>query len=168
MRATGGLSSDAVDSAEAMSRSESSALIEAILLQEVFPSPAVVLQARRNAEARMQLLSEFGGSSRGEIGEGAGGRAVHVDRWKQEGRIFSVSYRGEELFPGFQFNDRGEPREVMRKIITVLCGCSSWELALWFIAANGWLNGRRPVDLLDVDPEADAVAARQLAAGVVF
>jgi hypothetical protein len=37
-------------------------------------------------------------------------------------------------------------------------GLDGWEIALWFTTASGWLDDRRPVDLLDEDP-AEIVAA---------
>lgn len=159
--------------AEAKSRMSTSALIEAMLpRRDEVPSPAAVLQARRNAEARIQLVGEFGGLSSAEVAERAGSRAKNraalAHRWKQEGRILSVIHQGAEIFPGFQFDENGQPREAIRTIISTLAGRSQWGIALWFIVANGWLDGRRPVDLLESDVEAVENAARRAAAGVIF
>lgn len=159
--------------AEAISRRSTSALIEAMLpRREEVPSPAAVLQARRNAEARDQLISEFGGYSSAEVAERAGSqaknRAALAHRWKQEGRIFSVLHHGAEIFPGFQFDEDGQPREAIRSIVSILAGRSPWGIALWFIVANGWLDGRRPVDLLESEADAVENAARRAADGVVF
>lgn len=158
--------------AEAVSRGNAARLIEAMLPRESVPSPAAVLQARRNAAARNQLLCEFGGFSSAEVAERAGSRARNraalAHRWKQEGRILSVPHLGAEIFPGFQFDEEGKPREVVRRIISTLAGRSDWEVALWFIVANGWLDGQRPVDLLEADAEAVVNAARRAAAGVIF
>lgn len=159
--------------AEAISRKNNSALIEAMLPRvEEVPSPAAVLQARRNAEARNQLVSEFGGHSSAEVAEGAGSRAKNraalAHRWKQEGRIFSVIHHGAEIFPGFQFDENGQPREAIRTVLSTLSERTPWGIAIWFIAANGWLDGRRPVDLLESDAEAVENAARRAAAGVIF
>ena len=159
--------------AEAISRRSTSALIEAMLpRREEVPSPTAVLQARRNAEARDQLISEFGGYSSAEVAERAGSqaknRAALAHRWKQEGRIFSVLHHGAEIFPGFQFDEDGQPLEVIREVIAAAFGGSPWGMALWFISHDGWLGGRRPVDLLTSDPAAVALAARREAAGVIF
>ena len=43
-----------------------------------------------------------------------------------------------------------------------------WQLALWFTSANGWVDGRRPVDLLHSEPEEVAQAAKWEAEGLVF
>jgi hypothetical protein len=40
-----------------------------------------------------------------------------------------------------------------------LQGCS---IALWWTAANGWLDGARPVDLLDEKPEQVITAAGEV------
>src|SRR6185295_12978476 len=158
--------------AERDSRAAAGSLIEAMLPRSEVPSPVAVLQARRNAEAREALIREFGALSSSEVAQLASSRAKNraalAHRWKQEGRIFSAPYHGTEVFPGFQFDDQGQPRETIREVIALFSGRSPWELALWFIVANGWLAGRRPVDLLDTDPEAATAAARRSAAGIVF
>ncbi len=158
--------------AESVSRRSAATLIEAMLPDMPVPSPAAVLQARRNAAARDQLLREFGGLSSREVAERAGSRARNraalANRWKQEGRIFSVLHRGAEVFPGYQFDEQGQPLAAVRDVAVALSGRSSWELALWFAADNGWLEGRRPVDLLETEPEAVAAAAGRAAEGIVF
>jgi hypothetical protein len=45
---------------------------------------------------------------------------------------------------------------------------SGWQTALWFVGANGWLDGARPVDLLATEPARVAEAARHEATGHVF
>jgi hypothetical protein len=63
------------------------ALIEAMTPeQRDLPTPAAVLQARRNAEARNALLAEFGALRSSEIAELAGSRAANraalANRWR--------------------------------------------------------------------------------------
>jgi hypothetical protein len=45
---------------------------------------------------------------------------------------------------------------------------SDWGIALWFASANGWLDGKRPVDLLEDDPKEVIQAAEHEAAELVF
>ncbi len=142
-------------------------------LQPPIAAPSVAAQARRNAEAREALLLEHGALTSSEMAELAGSeaknRAALANRWKQEGRIFSVTRHGATLFPGFQFDEEGRPKPVVTEVVRRLGGSSSdWELALWFTKATGWLGGRRPVDLLDSAPEAVVEAADREAAGLVF
>jgi uncharacterized protein (DUF2384 family) len=45
---------------------------------------------------------------------------------------------------------------------------SAWQAALWFVGPNGWLGSRRPVDLLESEPDAVVAAARREADERVF
>jgi hypothetical protein len=133
------------------------------------PSQAKVLQARRNAEARLELLREFGYLTAEQIAEGrskAANRSALAGRWRKEGRIIGVEWKGRNLFPGFQFDEQGAPLPAVADVLGALPRdrMSDWEVALWFTAANGWLSGARPVDLLTADKAAAiAGAAAQLA-----
>lgn len=140
---------------------------------EVRPEDLKARQEQRNAAARSALLEEFGAFSAAEVndrvqasGEGAPGKGV---LWQQEGRIFGVTHQDQLIFPAFQFDPEGRPREVIAALLDVLSkGLTDWQLALWFIRANGWLGGRRPVDLLESEPEAVMDAAGQEASGLDF
>lgn len=147
-------------------------LIESMLPASV-PSAVTVLQARRNALAREQMFQEFGGLSSAEVAELAGSRASNkaalAHRWRQEGRIFSVPHRGMSYFPGFQFDEQGQPIPVIAEVIQRLGSRSTeWGMALWFTASNGWLGARRPVDLLREDPQAVVTAADREIDSLVF
>jgi hypothetical protein len=129
-------------------------------------SDAEVLQLRQNAEARVQFLNEFRALTSKEVAELAGSRAKNqaalANRWKGEGRIFAVEAGGETLFPAFQFREQdSQPRPEIAKVLTALGASKSsgWQTALWFTGRNGWLGGKRPVDLLKSDPEAVVEAA---------
>ncbi|HYN21422.1 MAG TPA: hypothetical protein VE078_10720 [Thermoanaerobaculia bacterium] len=153
-------------------RMDSERLIESMLPATV-PSAVALLQARRNALAREQLLQEFGALTSAEVAELAGSRAGNkaalANRWKQEGRIFPVTHQGQLLFPAYQLDREGQPRAVIADILSTLGQRSrDWELALWFTSATGWLGARRPVDLLESDPAAVAEAARHEAFDLVF
>jgi hypothetical protein len=74
-------------------------------------------------------------------------------RWKSDGKIFAIPAAGKrDVYPAFQFKD-GKPREVITELLKILEEARTpWEIAQWFVAANGWLDGDRPIDLLD-DPK---------------
>jgi hypothetical protein len=159
--------------AEWVLRGSMEGLIEAMLPQSSVPSPAAVLQARRNAAARETLLQEFGALTSSDIAELAGSkasnRAALANRWKQEGRIFAVSHGGATYYPGFQFDEEGRPREAVARAISALSGkLSDWGLALWWTGANGFLDGARPVDLLPADPGRVTEAAAREAEDLLF
>src|SRR5947209_1044662 len=81
-------------------------------------------QARRLAAARQAVLKEFG------ILEEPGGG---YERLKQERRIFTVTHGDATYVPSFQFDERGEPRPAVARVIQLLGGdTSDWGLALWF------------------------------------
>jgi len=149
-----------VDMQEQMNR-----LIASMMPASAVPLPPQVLQARRNAVARDTLLREFGALNSSEIGELAGSkspnRAALAHRWKSDGRIFAVPHQGTNYFPGFQFSRDGQPLPAVGNVVRLLAErLSPWELALWFTGRNGWLGGRRPVDLLGSEP-ADVVTAAE-------
>ena len=147
-------------------------LIEALEPEIPIPKPAALLQARRNAEARAALLKEFGALTSKQVAEHAGStaenKAAMAASWKQQGRIFSVTYRGKQLFPGFQFGPEGRPHPVIADVLRILGGEHEWQLALWFASRSGLLGGRRPVDLIESEPEAVVQAAQREAEDFTF
>jgi hypothetical protein len=148
-------------------------MIEAMMPETPLPTPPAVLQARRNAAAREDLIAEFGLLSSAAIASLAGSRAKNkaslANRWKQEGRIFSVPHGGSAQFPAFQFDGEGRPREAIAGVLKALGSkTSEWGLGLWFTTANGWLGDRRPVDLLASEPERVVDAAEREAAELVY
>lgn len=142
------------------------------LAQQLTPEPrvvppAVVLQARRNAEARMQIDAEFGLLTSEQVAELVGSRSPNrasaAYGLRSARRIFSVTSAGVQRYPGFQFDAvTGQPHAGVAGTLGVLADAawSGWELALWFTSPTGLLDGHRPVDLLDSDPDAVVAAAR--------
>jgi len=131
---------------------------------DVLPPPAV-LQARRNAAARRELLEEHGVLSASEVSDLAGSsahnRSALPARWRKEGRIFAIAFQGGAHYPAFQFDAEGRPHPVVADVLAAFRGIpmGEWEIALWFTARNGWLGDERPVDLLAGDPDAVREAA---------
>jgi hypothetical protein len=131
------------------------------------PTPPVVLQARRNAEARTLLFTEFGALTAAQVAELAGSEAKNTSalagRWRREGRLIAVEHRGTLYYPGFQFDGSGKPKPVVAGVLRYLGppAVTPWQQALWFTSTNGWLGGRRPVDLLDDQADGVVAAARE-------
>jgi hypothetical protein len=142
-------------------------LAEAMTPDVAIPTPTVVLQARRNAEARAAMLEEFGALTAAEVADVAGSEAKNssalAGRWRREGRVLAVEHHGTVYYPGFQFDSSGKPRPEIARVLRYLSSpdVTSWQKVLWFTSANGWLGGRRPVDLLDDDGEAVVAAAKE-------
>jgi hypothetical protein len=140
-------------------------LVKAMFTQTTVSS-AAVQQARRNAEARQELIDEFGLLEAEELAEMVGSKAKNrsatASRWLTERRVFAVEHLGRRYFPAFQFGADGRPRAVIKRVVEVFepYGLDGWELALWFTTVTGWLDDKRPVDRLSTNPD-DVVAAAQ-------
>ena len=141
------------------------------------PSVPMLLQARRNTEARKDLLFEFGALTAAQLTEARQASRANpsalASRWRKEGRIFGVTHRDETerektYFPGFQFDDRLQPLEVVGRVLAIFAThpLTEWEVALWFTTPNGWLDDRRPVDLLHDDPDAVVASAEHEVAAI--
>lgn len=142
-------------------------MIEQRMEVRELPRPAILEQVEHNARARDAFIGECGGLLTSEevarlAGSEAGNRAQLAHRWKKDGRIFAVQFKGEQCYPAFQFDAKqGRPKEPIGKLINILGRYhDGWSLALWFSSANDWLDGKRPIDLLDRKPEAVVEAAK--------
>lgn len=72
--------------------------------------------------------------------------------WRRRGRLFSVNFRGEEYFAGYQFDALCQPLPVIKEILAAYGPVAdSWALAAWFHFPSPWLVER------------DECAARNLA-----
>jgi hypothetical protein len=99
-------------------------LAEAMTPHVAIPSPAVVLQARRNAEARATMLEEFGALTAADVADLAGSDAKNTSalagRWRREGRLLAVEHHGTVYYPGFQFDSSGKPRPEIAQVLRYL------------------------------------------------
>jgi hypothetical protein len=135
------------------------------LLPASVPSTEATEQLRLNAEARTDFLGEFPTLPAAELAGLAGitwsNPAAWPSRLQKEGKIFSVEYGRRQLFPVFQLDADWQPRQAVARVLAELtdAGLQGWSVALWWTAANGWLEGARPVDLLDEKPDQVVAAA---------
>ena len=137
-----------------------------VLMPSRVPPPATVEQARRNAEARVEFLGEFPTLSSGEVADLVGSRsrnrAALAHGWRKQGRVFSVRLGREQRYPVFQFDAHaGAPKANVSKVISLLraAGLEGWQIALWFTGPLARLGDRRPVDVIDSEPEQVVEAA---------
>jgi hypothetical protein len=119
--------------------------------------------AADNVDLRDRFSAEIPHLSSTDVNQLAGSTAKNsystAARWKKNGEIFSLSHRGSELFPAFQFRD-GRPHPAIKKVLQALPGSmTNWQKAFWFATANGWLDDEEPIDRLD-DIHALEIAAR--------
>ncbi|MBA2386525.1 MAG: hypothetical protein H0V69_05465, partial [Acidimicrobiia bacterium] len=57
-------------------------------------------------------------------------------------------YDNREHYLGFQFDEAGRPLPAVAGVLTALAGWPAWDVALWFVTDNPWLERQRPVDLV--------------------
>lgn len=128
--------------------------------------PTVLDQARRNADFRADFLDRYEVLDARQVhhlyGSKADNSAALAGRWRSGGKIFGIEDRGRILYPAFQFADTGRPKPVVARVLQALGKRGPWQVASWFTAPNGWLaDDRRPVEVMDADPDAVAEAARE-------
>jgi hypothetical protein len=78
--------------------------------------------------------------------------------WKQQGRIFSVTFEGKEYFPCYEFDAAYQPLPLIGEVLAVFGPVAdTWKIAAWFHYPNGRIvefgdKGIKPVapkDALD-------------------
>ncbi|HEY1856605.1 hypothetical protein [Acidocella sp.] len=116
--------------------------------------------AMDNLKLRDRFVDETGPLTSLEVAKLSGSKGTNLyataTRWKSANRVFSVSHRGQEYYPSFQFKD-GSPHPMIKKVLAALpASMSPWQKAFWFVSTNGWLGDRAPADMLD---DAAAVVA---------
>ncbi len=121
------------------------------------PAPTVIDQARRNAGARAKFVQVHEMLDADQVhelfGSTARNRVSLAARWRADGKVFALDHRGRLLYPGFQFDQQGWPKGIIGKVLAILGDAGGpWQTAIWFTSANGWLGGKRPLDLLDSEP----------------
>lgn len=78
------------------------------------------------------------------------GQALSVIRAQRH--VFYVQLVDVAYFPCFQWRDLWL-RESIGSSIEIFGDCKTkWQIALWFVEENVWLDGLRPIDLLDSSP----------------
>jgi hypothetical protein len=121
----------------------------------------------RYEKTREGAVKEFG-LLRGEdlaraIHSTAGKVSLVASKWRRKGEIFAVYYGGKPGYFAFQFDPMtGRPKPVIANIIRAFPrNTDGWRLALWLVSANPRLANRRPVDVLDRNPEQVIEAAKR-------
>lgn len=74
-------------------------------------------------------------------------------RWIVERKVICFEWEQEMWLPQFQFCTvnpwlREDISSILREIQTDV---DPWDLALWFVRFNGWLDGRTPLDSINKD-----------------
>ena len=145
-------------------------LIASLMPTEI-PQPVELLQARRSAQMRRDMLSRFGYFTAEELADMHGSKARNryalAARWVREGRIFGVPLGARSVFPAFQFDSEGHAYPIVATVLDALPreDMSPWSVGLWWFANNAFLPGEaRPAELIGTqDQERLLDAAQRLA-----
>jgi len=146
-------------------------LVEAMLPQD--PTEKLALEiADENAVLRRRFMSEWPSLTSKQVHEGSGSKgknaALTASRWRRQGKVFAIPFRNVDRYPAFQFSD-GRPKDIVAKILKEVAEQRTpWQIAFWFVAENGWLDGRRPIDLMDAEPDLVIGAARREVDEAIF
>jgi len=103
-------------------------------------------------------------------GSSAGNPSTQPNKWIKNGQIFAVRHRDTDFFPGYALDPSTDyqPVEALAKVLTVFRGRKDdWAVAYWFASVNSFLAGKRPQDLLIMQPDLVIAAAEDEAAGML-
>ena len=134
-----------------------------LFLGDVQPKPLDVQRARLEAKAHRAVLTGTEWLTAQQIAELAnlspGNPVATVSRWKQQGRIFAIRRDGKDYFPRYGLGDDFRPLASLAPILQVLRHYSAERLAGWFESTSGFLDGRRPREMVTTDPQRVLAAA---------
>lgn len=119
----------------------------------------------RRIAMRNRLLKEVPMIAAEQWGELSGNSGKNpsaaLGKYKSTGRLFAVTHGNRNLYPAFQFseNDARPKPQIAAVLERVPEPARGWPLLSWFAAPNVFLSNKRPLEVLDSDPQAVAEAA---------
>jgi hypothetical protein len=148
------------------------ALIEA-LTPDVEFSPNRIQEARMMGQARAAILQAGDFVRAADIADAAHFSAKNPssqpNRWKRNGQIFAIHYKGTDLYPAYALDDKAslKPLPIVAEILKLFPDKDGWQIAFWFASINGYLNDKAPKDLLNSRPKDVLSAAEIESAGIL-
>jgi hypothetical protein len=127
---------------------------------EIYNHESLAFHILENARLRNEFMCDIGALTSQGVAtlsqSQAKNKAAYAHRLKAESKVFAVEFQGEQRYPAFQFDmETGKPKPIIKDILALLKDeWSSWQLALWFISVNGYLNGKTPLEVMDTEPVA--------------
>lgn len=119
----------------------------------VSPQTARALQVTENAYRR--IGDEFGYLTSSEVAARMNAKTVNrtlANQLRIDGKLLAIQRTNRYLFPGFQFDDRGQVKPVMERLIRIAedAGWDHDDLLLWLgNPTSRFDDDRRPLDHLD-------------------
>lgn len=128
------------------------------------PSASYLRSMRDHEELWRDLEQEYGVVTTAEYGQKhstAGNISTYASRHRAAKKIVGVRRQGTIVLPAYQFDESLRPLPAMETVIRTLDmnGWNEDSICLWMAAPTGWLDDRRPADVIRTDPEAVKRAA---------
>jgi hypothetical protein len=149
------------------------ALVDAVV-PKAPPAPTLLKEAAMLARSRKAVLESADWLTAAKLAEVAGlsssNPSTQPNKWKRERRIFAIHHNGVDYFPGYGLDPEAgwRPRKALKPVLEIFGDKKDgWGLAYWFLSVNSFLGGRRPQDVLKLDPEQVLAAAADELEGVV-
>ena len=116
-----------------------------LLSESIEVSQAAIIEGGMRADTIRHLVESGTWLSAAQIAEQGGysssNPAEPASRWKREGKIFAITFKGQDLYAGYQFNGNLQPRPVIGKVLKLFKHKQDpWKIAAWFASSNGWLG----------------------------
>ncbi|GJM09571.1 MAG: hypothetical protein DHS20C11_18470 [Lysobacteraceae bacterium] len=134
---------------------ENEELVDAFVEYALSDQPPHIEQARLKAEAQKAVKAEFGLLRPKELLALFGTPNYQLSRDVNSGKLLRVPFRGNNCYPGFQFDsDSGQPLPAIALVTKAFGDATNpWAAVYWLVSNNGLLldnDGaeRRPVDVL--------------------
>ena len=147
------------------------ALVEA-LTPDVELSHNRVVEAEMLAEGRRIVLESGDFVKAAAIANAADfsskNPSSQPNRWKRNGQIFAIHYKGVDLYPSYALDhsDGVRPLPSLAPILSELADKDDWQKAFWFESPNSYLSNCKPKSLLRTRVEDVLRAAKIEAVGV--
>ena len=112
----------------------------------------------RNAEHRLELLSESGGAlSAGEVGDLLGITRQAVDKRRRANGLLALRRGGDWRYPRAQFDETAhEVLDGVSKVVEAFAEAGPWVTLDFLLAPDDLLDGRSPIEVLRTDGWSDA------------
>lgn len=152
--------------------SEQLQIVVNTLVPRAPPSPARLIEAKMLANARKAVLESGDWMTAAQLAQVAGlsptNPSTQPNKWKQARKIFAISHQGLDYFPSYGLDGEGRPLKGLALVLDAFGKHKDgWGLAYWFSSVNSFLGGKRPQDVLAVDPGLVVAAAKDEIEGVL-
>lgn len=138
------------------------------LPEEIEPSPQIARSVQASENRWRRMAREFPMLDSSQVASLLGISATNRNKASQlakQGKILGVVRGNRTLYPSFEFDlEAGKVRPVVAEVVkTAGDRWAAESLLQWFCAPNGFLDGRRPVDVIEDEQTLVAAAHKSLA-----